>query len=111
MTRKGVTARPPSYFAALGVPRCSRWCNLERELVALMYVQALANGGDVWRRLTRSEVRDLLGRDQRGDVRYLRDGIEILEVMFADVDKALSASDVAASVGGCWDVRAPAVQP
>jgi hypothetical protein len=29
-----VTARPPSYFAALGVPHCSRWCNLERELVA-----------------------------------------------------------------------------
>jgi len=101
-----VTARPPSYFAALGVPRCSRWGNLERELIAWMYVRALANSGDVWRRLTRSEVRYLLGRDQRGDVRYLRDGIEILEVMFADVDKALSASDVAASVGGMWDMRA-----
>lgn len=101
-----MTARPPSYFAALGVPHCSRWGNLERELIAWMYVQALANSGDVWRRLTRSEVRNLLASDQRGDVRYLRDEIEILEVMFADVDATMAATDVAASVGGMWNTRA-----
>lgn len=94
---------PPSHFAAMGVPHCSRWGKLQLELIALMYVQALANSGDTWRRLTRADVRNLLTDEQKrmGDDRYLRD-TELYVKWFKLVDDALSQSDIATSVGGFW---------
>lgn len=100
------TARlPPSHFAAIGTPCCSRWGKLEIEAIALLYVQALANGGDTWRRLTRHEVLALLTDEQRQsrDARYLRDdGLAVYRTWFAAVDEALAAPNVAESVGGFW---------
>ena len=99
-----VARLPPSHFAALGVPCCSRWGKLEIELIALLYVQALANGGDTWRRLTCDQVRDLLTDEQRrgGDARYLRGEIAAYARLFAIVDEALAEPSGADGVGGFW---------
>lgn len=105
---RAATHPPPSRFAAIGVPCMSNWGKLQIELIALMYVEALANSGDTWRRLTQAEVRGLLTDEQRrmGDGRYLRDGVPIYAEWFAMVDEALAAPSVADSVGGTWWWRA-----
>jgi len=48
---------PPSYFANRGQPCCSRWGKSEIEWIALAYVQALANDGDTWKKLSRKRAR------------------------------------------------------
>lgn len=60
-----MTDKPPSYFAALGSPCCSCWGKAELEWIALAYVQALANDGDVWKKLTREQTYSLLTDEQQ----------------------------------------------
>lgn len=56
---------PPSAFAAMGQPSCSRWGKSEIEWLALAYVQALAKDGDTWKKLSREQVYNLLSDDER----------------------------------------------
>lgn len=55
----------PSVFATMGQPCGSRWAKSEIEWLALAYVQALAKDGDMWKRLSRERVYELLSDDQR----------------------------------------------
>lgn len=60
-----MNALKPSDFANLGLPSCSRWGKSEIEWIALAYVQALANDGDEWKRLTRKRTYELLTDEQQ----------------------------------------------
>lgn len=92
---------PPSYFAGLGQPCCSRWGKSEIEWLALAYVQALAAGGDTWRKLSREEVRDLLTDEQRRAVRFfLKD--DYYKRWFDMVSDQLSDANGAFDVRGFW---------
>jgi hypothetical protein len=59
---------PPSFFAGLGSPCCSRWMKSEIEWIALAYVQALANDGDTWKHLSREQTYALLTDEQKRHV-------------------------------------------
>ena len=51
----------PSWFAAQGIPACSKWGKYEIECCAWMYVQALVLLGDEWGPvLTVAQVRETL---------------------------------------------------
>lgn len=95
---------PPSHFAALGAPTCSRWGKLEIELLALAYVQALAASGDEWRRIpSRAAVFDLLSKSQRSEVHpYLTSSLDRLDQWFAMVADQLTGPDGAMAVGLRW---------
>lgn len=56
---------PPSHFAKRGQPTCSLWGKSEIEWLALAYVQALAADGDVWKRLPRERVLELLTEEHQ----------------------------------------------
>lgn len=94
----------PSDFARLGNPSCSRWGKSEIEWIALAYVQALANGGDTWKRLTRSQVYELLNPEQRRRVHGLLSLDDDLDKHRFDlVSKQITDSDGALGVGGFWN--------
>lgn len=92
---------PPSAFAALGQPMCSKWAKSEIEWLALAYVQALAAGGDTWRKLSKHEVYNLLTEEQRGDV-YGMLSDEYYDRWFKLVQNQLSSSEGALEVRGFW---------
>lgn len=95
--------KPPSFFAQLGTPCCSRWMKSELEWMALAYVQALANAGDAWRRLSWEEVHALLTDEQRGHVHGLLDGsFDVYRRWFESVSNQITGSDGAFGVGGFW---------
>lgn len=97
-------AIPPSYFANLGQPMCSRWSKSEIEWIALAYVQALAAGGDTWRKLSREEVRALLTIDQARVVHFfLKD--DYYQRWFDMVSDQLSDAEGAFGVRGFWNRR------
>lgn len=99
--RLSLEERPPSYFASLGQPCCSRLRKTEAECMALGYVQALAASGNTWRRLTRQEVYDLLTPTQRSDA-YVRHD-DLFDALFARVADVLAApADVSEAIGGFW---------
>jgi hypothetical protein len=94
----------PSDFARLGDPSCSKWGKSEIEWIALAYVQALANDGDTWKRLTREQTYELLTDEQKlrthGQLTY--DGYQHRFDMVAD---QITDSDGALGVGGFWNLH------
>lgn len=92
---------PPSYFANLGQPMCSRWAKSEIEWLALAYVQALAANGDSWAKLSREQVSALLTLDQQRPVRFLLKD-DYYKRWFDMVSDQLSDSDGAFGVRGFW---------
>lgn len=94
----------PSHFVALGQPMCSRWAKSEIEWIALAYVQALANDGDTWKRLTREQTYALLTDEQK---RYLygilTDDFEPYVHWFDAVSDQITDADGALGVRGFWN--------
>lgn len=94
---------PPSYFANLGQPMCSRWSKSEPEWLALAYVQALAADGDTWKTLTRDQVFDLLTVEQRRTVHYALRSNDAIDISrFERVRNFITDSNAAFAVGGFW---------
>lgn len=99
---------PPSYFANLGQPMCSRWGKSEIERIALAYVQALAADGDTWKRLSRKQAYDLLSHEQRMHVHGMLTFDDALyERWFDAVSNQITDSDGAFGVRGFWYRRSP----
>ena len=100
LTSDAIAIRP-SFFAKAGHPSCSRWGKTEIEVIALAYVQALANNGDKWDRLTRQQVLDLLTKDQamRAGSLLTHDYYQRWFDMVAD---QITDADGAFGVGGFW---------
>lgn len=100
----------PSDFAAMGQPCCSCWGKSELEWIALAYVRALANDGDIWKRLSRREVWELLTEEQKaGGGLYSVLGIDVeldrdlYGHWFDRVANRITDADGAWSVGGFWN--------
>lgn len=99
-------AFPPSYFANRGQPCCSVWGKSEIEWIALAYVQALANDGDTWKKLTRERTLELLTDEQRQRVHGLLNR-DWYQHWFDAVSNRIADSEGAFSVRGFW-YRRPA---
>lgn len=94
----------PSDFANLGSPSCSRWGKSEIEWIALAYVQALANDGDEWKRLTREQTYALLTDEQKRHTHgMLRFDDEIDKRRFKAVADQITNAEGALGVGGFWN--------
>lgn len=94
----------PSDFARLGSPSCSRWGKSEIEWLALAYVQALANDGDTWKKLSRERVLEVLTDEQKRFVgSMLHD--DYYQRWFSGVSDLIIDSDGALAVGGFWNIR------
>lgn len=95
---------PPSRFAQLGQPMCSRWGKSEIEWIALAYVQALAADGDTWKRLTREQTWALLTEEQR---RYVSPMLTFDSERYRDwfdaVADQITDSEGALGVRGFWN--------
>ena len=99
---------PPSYFANLGQPMCSKWGKSEIECLALAYVQALINAGDTWQKLTREQCHELLTDEQRQFVLpMLTFDNDRYVGWFEMVSEQLASADGAFDVHGFWHRRAP----
>jgi hypothetical protein len=97
---------PPSRFASLGQPCCSRWGKSEVEWIALAYVQALANDGDTWKRLTREQTYALLTDEQKRRVYgMLTDDFDPYKRWFESVADQITDSDGALGVHGFWNMH------
>jgi len=96
-------AYPPSFFANLGSPCCSRWGKSELEWIAHAYVQALANDGDTWKKLTREQTLALLTKEQRaaGGVHFLLTN-DHYQHWFDSVGNQITDEEGAFGVGGGW---------
>jgi len=95
---------PPSAFARMGNPSCSRWGKSEIEWLALAYVQALANDGDTWKRLTREQTYTLLSDEQKQGVHGMLTGsFDLYERWFESVADQIVDSAGAWGVGGFWN--------
>lgn len=94
---------PPSYFANLGQPMCSRWGKSEVECIALAYVQALAADGDTWKKLSRKQTYELLTDEQRQRIHgMLTFKDDLYERWFDAVSEQLTDSAGAFGVRGFW---------
>jgi hypothetical protein len=94
---------PPSYFANLGQPCCSKWGKSEIERIALAYVQALANDGDTWKKLTREQTNQLLTEEQKRHVHgMLEIDIDTYRWWFKLVSDQIVDSEGAFGVRGFW---------
>ena len=93
---------PPSCFAALGKPMCSRWGKSEIESIALAYVQALANDGDTWKRLTREQTNALLTDEQRRPVHGLLN-YDYYQHWFDAIADQITSAEGALGVRGFWN--------
>jgi hypothetical protein len=91
----------PSYFAKRGQPCCSRWGKSEIEWMALAYVQALANDGDTWKKLTREQTHNLLSDEQKRAVHGLLND-DYYEHWFKLVSAQITDAHGASGVGGFW---------
>lgn len=92
----------PSHFVNLGQPCCSRWGKSEIEWVTLAYVQALANDGDTWKRLSRERTYELLTDEQKRHVHgFLTD--EYYERWFEMISRQITNAEGALGVGGFWN--------
>lgn len=100
---------PPSAFAAMGQPCCSKWGKSEIEWIALAYVQALAADGDTWKRLSSKRVWELLTEEQRTSPLYSVLGIDVelsrdfYAHWFNMVADQMADSSGAWGVGGFWN--------
>jgi hypothetical protein len=101
MSDDAETQFPPSYFAGLGSPSCSRWGKSEFEWIALAYVQALANDGDTWKPLTREQTYSLLTDEQKNRThsQLTYDGYQY---RFDAVSRQIDSAEGAFGVGGYW---------
>lgn len=94
----------PSHFVKLGQPCCSRWGKSEIEWIALAYVQALANDGDTWKRLTREQTYALLSDEQKRAVHgMLDDDFDVYKHWFDAVADQITDPDGALGVRGFWN--------
>jgi hypothetical protein len=94
----------PSHFANLGQPCCSRWGKSEIEWIALAYVQALANDGDTWKKLTREQTYQLLTKEQKRDAYgVLTDDFEPYARWFDAVSDQITDAEGALGVRGFWN--------
>lgn len=94
----------PSDFANLGQPCCSRWGKSEIEWIALAYVQALANDGDEWKRLTREQTYALLTDEQKRHTHgVLTADYEIDRRRFDLVADQITSAEGALGVRGFWN--------
>lgn len=99
---------PPSYFANRGQPMCSRWGKSEIEWIAHAYVKALAKDGDVWKRLSREQVLNLISGDELGYVEtMLRLDNERYKDWFDAVADQISDAEGAFGVRGFWNKPYP----
>lgn len=97
---------PPSEFARMGSPSCSRWGKSEMEWLALAYVQALAADGDTWKSLTRERVYELLTDEQNRFVHsMLTSDFEVYQSWFEEISRQLVDSDGAWDVRGFWNIH------
>ncbi len=112
MSQANIQHFKPSDFAALGPPSCSRWGKSEIEWIAFAYVQALANEGDEWERLTREQTYELLTPDQRSEVHGLL-SIEYdrYEHWFEMVARQIDSAEGALGVGGFWNIHRLSPRP
>lgn len=94
---------PPSHFANLGQPCCSRWGKSEIEWIALAYVRALANDGDKWKRMTRKQVRKALTQQQLREAYEPLLADDFYKHWFDMVAEQITDSDGAFGVGGFWN--------
>ena len=92
---------PPSHFASLGSPSCSRWGKSEIEWIALAYVRALANDGDTWKKLTRQQTYDLLTDEQKQDTHCLLN-FDYYQDWFDAVSSQIDSYEGARGVRGFW---------
>lgn len=92
----------PSHFASLGKPFCSRWGKSEIERIALAYVQALANDGDTWKKLSKEQTYQLLSDEQKRATHAVLTG-SYYDEWFNRVSDLITDSDGALSVGGYWN--------
>lgn len=92
---------PPSFFANIGKPCCSIWGKSEIESIALAYVQALANDGDTWKKLTREQTFALLTDEQRQWVRTLLKH-DWYQGWYDAVSNQITDADGAFGVRGFW---------
>lgn len=92
---------PPSYFANLGKPMCSRWGKSELENIALAYVRALAKAGDRWKKLSRKRVLELLSDDELLFVGGILED-DFYEPWFNTIADRVRSASGAFSVGGSW---------
>lgn len=93
---------PPSAFAKMGSPSCSRWGKSELEWLALAYVQALAQDGDTWKRLSRERVYELLSDEQKSFVHSMLT-MDFYKHWFESVSNQITDADGAFGVGGFWN--------
>jgi len=94
----------PSHFVRLGQPMCSRWGKSEIEWIALAYVQALANDGDTWKKLTREQASTLLTDEQRWHTHgMLTDDFEPYKHWFEAVSDQITDAEGALGVRGFWN--------
>lgn len=93
---------PPSAFAMMGQPSCSRWGKSEIEWIALAYVQALANDGDTWKSLSRERTYELLTDEQKAAVHGML-SFDFYDHWFQAVRDQITDSDGAWGVGGFWN--------
>lgn len=94
----------PSDFANLGQPCCSLWGKSEIEWIALAYVQALANDGDEWKRLTREQTYASLTDEQKQNVHgMLTRDYEIDKRRFEMVADQITSAEGALAVRGFWN--------
>lgn len=92
----------PSDFAKLGQPNCSRWGKSEIEWIALAYVQALANDGDTWKKLTREQTKALLTDEQKRYTHGLLDH-DFYQGWFDAVSNQITDAEGALGVRGFWN--------
>lgn len=95
---------PPSAFAKMGQPCCSRWGKSEIEWIALAYVQALANDGDTWKKLSREQTYNLLSDEQKRATSGMLDD-DFYHHWFESVSNQITDADGAFGVGGFWNQR------
>jgi hypothetical protein len=93
---------PPSVFAAMGEPNCSRWGKSEMEWIALAYVQALAKDGDTWKPLSKERTYELLTDEERCFVHsFFTD--DFYDGWFQTIQNQITDAQGAWGVGGFWN--------
>lgn len=95
---------PPSFFVELGQPCCSRWGKSEIEWIALAYVQALANDGDTWKRLSREKAYALLTEEQQARTHGMLT-FDCYQGWFDMVADQITDAEGALGVRGFWNER------
>jgi hypothetical protein len=89
----------PSHFAALGQPLCSIWGECEMEVLAEVFVKALARSGDTWRLLSLEKAVKLVPEER------LHPESERDQKRWKQVTDAITDSESARSISLWWRVN------